>query len=93
LDLFTDPQFEDQIHDLNPGIADSGLFWTIPLREDAVDVELDDEVDINHHRLHQHPEPTSSAATMQVRNEALDDYHDFVNAFRRGAEGACDRLV
>jgi hypothetical protein len=33
---------------------------------------------------HQHPERTSSAATMQVRNEDIDDYHDFVNAFRRG---------
>lgn len=29
-----------QIHDLNPGIEPDGLFWTIALRESAVEVDL-----------------------------------------------------
>jgi hypothetical protein len=27
-----------QIHDYNPGIAPNGLFWTMPIAEDAIDV-------------------------------------------------------
>lgn len=29
-----------QLHDFNPGIAQSGLFWTVPVNPDAVDVDL-----------------------------------------------------
>jgi len=29
-----------QIHDFNPGIAENGLFWTIPLPENSVDVHF-----------------------------------------------------
>jgi hypothetical protein len=29
-----------QIHDFNPGIAPSGLFWTIPVPNDAVQIDL-----------------------------------------------------
>jgi hypothetical protein len=28
----------NQIHDYNPGIAPSGLFWTMPIADDAIDV-------------------------------------------------------
>ena len=28
----------DQVHDFEPGIAPSGLFWTIPIPGDAIDV-------------------------------------------------------
>lgn len=34
------PDFSNQIHDFNPGIAVNGLFWTIPLPDDAVKVDL-----------------------------------------------------
>jgi len=29
-----------QIHDFNPGITDSGLFWTIPIAEDTISVNF-----------------------------------------------------
>ena len=29
-----------QIHDFNPGIAENGLFWTIPLPESSLDVHF-----------------------------------------------------
>jgi len=32
----------DQIHDFNPGIAPSGLFWTIRIPDESVEVDLDD---------------------------------------------------
>jgi hypothetical protein len=28
----------NQIHDYNPGIASNGLFWTMPIADDAIDV-------------------------------------------------------
>jgi hypothetical protein len=28
----------NQIHDYNPGIASNGLFWTMPVDDDAIDV-------------------------------------------------------
>ena len=31
--------FDDQLHDFNPGIAASGLFWTIPIGSSAIDVD------------------------------------------------------
>ena len=32
----------NQIHDFNPGIKESGLFWTIRVPEDRVEVDLED---------------------------------------------------
>lgn len=32
----------NQIHDFNPGITPSGLFWTIPVSDERVRVDLDD---------------------------------------------------
>jgi hypothetical protein len=32
----------DQIHDFNPGIASSGLFWTIRIPDESVEVDFDD---------------------------------------------------
>lgn len=32
----------DQIHDFNPGIAPSGLFWTIRIPDESVEVDLED---------------------------------------------------
>jgi hypothetical protein len=32
----------NQIHDFNPGIAPSGLFWTIRVPDERVDVDLED---------------------------------------------------
>lgn len=34
------PDFSNQVHDFNPGIAPNGLFWTVPLPDDAVRVDL-----------------------------------------------------
>jgi hypothetical protein len=31
---------EKQIHDYNPGIAPSGLFWTIPIPDESVKIDL-----------------------------------------------------
>ena len=31
---------KNQIHDFNPGIAENGLFWTIPLPESSLDVHF-----------------------------------------------------
>src|SRR5438128_2726181 len=41
MDLFTGPvdpnnPFANQIHDFNPGIAASGLFWTVPINSASV---------------------------------------------------------
>jgi hypothetical protein len=33
---------ENQIHDFNPGITPSGLFWTIRIPDDSVEIELDE---------------------------------------------------
>jgi hypothetical protein len=35
-----DPEFNNQIHDLNPEIAANGLFWTVQVPDDAVQVDL-----------------------------------------------------
>jgi hypothetical protein len=32
----------NQIHDFDPGIAESGLFWTIRVPDERVEVDLDD---------------------------------------------------
>lgn len=35
-----DPEFANQVHDFNPEIAPNGLFWTIRIPDDAVQVDL-----------------------------------------------------
>src|SRR5215467_2181765 len=40
MDLFTGPVGSGQIHDFNPGIRPSGLFWTQPVSADTLDVDL-----------------------------------------------------
>jgi hypothetical protein len=37
-----DPTFATQIHDYDPGITSSGLFWTIAVSNDSVDADFDD---------------------------------------------------
>jgi hypothetical protein len=34
------PDFSNQVHDFNPGIAPSGLFWTVVLPDEAITVDL-----------------------------------------------------
>src|SRR6266481_5601630 len=42
MDLFTGAVGTGQVHDFNPGIRKSGLFWTQPVSEDALEAELED---------------------------------------------------
>lgn len=37
-----DPTFASQIHDYDPGITSSGLFWTIAFPDDSVGFEFED---------------------------------------------------
>jgi hypothetical protein len=37
-----DPTFATQIHDYDPGITSSGLFWTIAFPDDSMDGDLED---------------------------------------------------
>jgi hypothetical protein len=37
-----DPSFATQIHDYDPGITSSGLFWTIAFPDDSVDADMED---------------------------------------------------
>jgi hypothetical protein len=37
-----DPTFATQIHDYDPGITSSGLFWTIAFPDDSMEVEMED---------------------------------------------------
>ena len=40
MDLFRDQLIpENQVHDLNPGILDNGLFWVVPIPDASVDVD------------------------------------------------------
>jgi hypothetical protein len=31
-----------QVHDFNPGVGADGLFWTLPIPRESVDIDLDD---------------------------------------------------
>src|SRR5712664_1742121 len=42
MDLFTGAVGTGQVHDFNPGIRESGLFWTQPVSGDALEVDLED---------------------------------------------------
>ncbi|MGH2617406.1 MAG: hypothetical protein ACRDJC_19405 [Thermomicrobiales bacterium] len=35
-----DPEFKNQVHDFSPPIPASGLFWTVPVPDEAVSVDL-----------------------------------------------------
>jgi len=37
-----DPTFATQIHDYDPGITSSGLFWTIAFPDNSVDADVED---------------------------------------------------
>ncbi|HEV2033245.1 MAG TPA: hypothetical protein VGU71_03445 [Candidatus Dormibacteraeota bacterium] len=39
MDLYTGAVGSGQVHDFNPGIRESGLFWTLPVSEDVLEVE------------------------------------------------------
>jgi hypothetical protein len=40
LDVYTSPAEDLQIHDFNPGITESGLFWTIAIPENSISVNF-----------------------------------------------------
>ena len=46
MDIFTGPvgqaNLAQQIHDYSPPIAPNGLFWTIPIHPDSLEVDLDE---------------------------------------------------
>lgn len=46
MDIYTGPvgqaNITTQIHDYSPPIAPNGLFWTIPIDSDSVEIDLDD---------------------------------------------------
>jgi len=61
MDLFTGAVGTGQVHDFNPGIRESGLFWTQPVAGDAVTFNLeqgsatlaaDDLDEEDYHNLH-----------------------------------------
>ncbi|SRR6266581_3659858 len=61
MDLFTGAGGTGQVHDFNPGIRESGLFWTLPVPGDAVTFSLeqgtatlavDDLDEEDYHNLH-----------------------------------------
>ena len=61
MDLFTGAVGSGQVHDFNPGIRESGLFWTQPVAGDAVTFSLeqgiatlaaDDLDEEDYHNLH-----------------------------------------
>jgi hypothetical protein len=41
LDLFNGAVGTNQVHDFNPGIRKGGLFWTVPVPEDALEVDFE----------------------------------------------------
>ncbi|TMD16850.1 MAG: hypothetical protein E6I96_03485 [Chloroflexi bacterium] len=41
MDLFNGAVGSNQVHDFNPGIRESGLFWTQPVAGDSLGVELE----------------------------------------------------
>jgi len=61
MDLYTGAVGTGQVHDFNPGIRESGLFWTLPVDGDAVAFNLeggsaslavDDLDEEDYHNLH-----------------------------------------
>ena len=40
MDLFNGPVGSNQVHDFNPGIRQTGLFWTQPVAESALSAEI-----------------------------------------------------
>ena len=60
----------NQVSDFNPGIRPSGLFWTVPVRENAILTELDDGA--------------TPSATLDVADLDVEDYHNLNNALHDG---------
>jgi len=84
MDLFTGPVGSGQVHDFNPGIRASGLFWTQPVSADTLDVDFErgtaalsaDDLDVeDYHNLHNAlldgPSDPSSVS-FQMRWSALE---------------------
>ena len=68
-----------QIVDLNPGIAPSGLFWTMAAPLDSVrGVDPGDDVDADD------DDAFDGGASIRLQNVAVTDFHDFGNALFGG---------
>jgi hypothetical protein len=61
----------DQVHDFNPGIEPfpGGVFWTKAIKSNEAHVDLEED---------------EAEARLHVRDMALEDYHDLVNALQDG---------
>jgi hypothetical protein len=74
VDLF-EPGSGSQVHDINGGVLASGLFWTLPLDDDALDVSDDgrrvvlDVEGIQVIESYQLFAPTTTAATLSFHIE------------------------
>lgn len=79
MDVFEPGPGGMQIDDLNPGIAPSGLFWTMPLPPDSVHVELDGDFDGEGEDVE-----GDGSASMRVRNVSVLDFGDIGNALFGG---------
>ena len=42
MDLFNGAVGTNQVHDFNPGIRSSGLFWTVPVKEESLQANFED---------------------------------------------------
>jgi hypothetical protein len=76
-----DPSSGEQLHDLNPGIASDGLFWTVPVPDNAVqvnpgngsaslqmtDVGIDDYGNIGNALFGGGPEPIPGSVSFSVQ--------------------------
>jgi hypothetical protein len=67
-----------QIVDLNPGIAPSGLFWTMAVPLESVRVGGDHDGD------DRSDDDFDGSASIRLRNVAVTDFHDFGNALFGG---------
>jgi hypothetical protein len=78
-----------QLHDFEPGIAPSGLFWTIPIAHSAIDVDPGERAGAPARRQHSGnrlpqllhrgwPQPTTTVAAPVVREprRPLGEYWD-----------------
>jgi hypothetical protein len=83
VDLF-EPSSGSQVHDINGGVLASGLFWTLPLDDDALDVSDDgtravlDVENIQVIESYRLFAPTTTPATLSFRIEwqATDAFVD-----------------
>lgn len=88
MDLF-EPGSGSQVHDLNGGVLASGLFWTLPLQDDALHVsddgrravlDVEDIQVIENYRVFG-PNSTPAALSFHIEWQATDPFVD------RGKDG------